>query len=97
MSRGLGDSTFPPHPERGRPIAQRSVRVSARVPMDGPPPVACGHLLPLSGGGHNKMAVPKTGTTTNGRRAFIRRRLIVVAVRAMGAYSHRPSPVTIGI
>ena len=38
-------------------------------------------------------AAAKTGTTTNGRRAFIRRRLIVVAVEAMGAYTHRPSPV----
>src|SRR5579862_7897443 len=27
--QGTDDSTFPPHPERGRPIAQRSVRVSA--------------------------------------------------------------------
>jgi hypothetical protein len=27
----------------------------------------------------------KTATTTTGRRAFIRRRLIVVAVKAMGA------------
>src|ERR1700730_5555427 len=37
----------------------------------------------------------KTRTTTNERRAFIRRRLIVVAVEAMGAYTYRPSPVTI--
>jgi hypothetical protein len=41
------------------------------------------------------MAALNTGTTTNGRRAFIRRRLIVVAVEAMGAYTHRSSPVTI--
>ena len=40
---------------------------------------------------------PQNETTTSERRAFIRRRLIVVAVKAMGAYSHRPSPVTIEI
>src|SRR6202030_1672500 len=61
---------------RGRSRSDR-VRVSARAPMDGPPPVACGHVLPLSGGGH-KIAVLKTATTTSERRAFIRRRLIVV-------------------
>jgi uncharacterized protein YecE (DUF72 family) len=39
--------------------------------------------------------VKKTKTTTKVWRAFIRRRLIVVAVEAMGAYTYRPSPVVV--